>query len=203
MPPSPWKKAHERRRERAVKREAVLLAAARAFTERGFHNTSLDEIATRLNVTKPTIYYYFTNKEDLLSECYRVGLQRLDAALQEIEGSERNGLEKLLVLMRRYAEVITADYGKVMVRVQDYELSPAGRRKVKRLKGEIDRRIRTLIEEGTRDGSISARDPKMVAFALGGSLNWIGQWFDESGPLTAGEVAERFLELFVRGLRPR
>ena len=60
-------------------------AAARAFNEHGFHNTSLDDIAAALEVTKPTIYYYVTNKEQLLFECFVAGLEpiRVGAAGSE------------------------------------------------------------------------------------------------------------------------
>ena len=71
---SPWPAGRTRQRSHSTKREAVIRAAARAFNERGFHNTSLDDIAAALNVTKPTIYYYVTNKEELLFQCFLAGL---------------------------------------------------------------------------------------------------------------------------------
>src|SRR5271168_1406261 len=74
---SPWPVRSPRQRTRDVKREAVIRAAARAFSERGYHNTSIDEIAAALNVTKPTIYYYVANKEQLLLECILTGLERV------------------------------------------------------------------------------------------------------------------------------
>ncbi len=65
-----------------MKREAVIRAAARAFNERGYHNTSLDDIAAALDVTKPTIYYYVANKEQLLFECFLAGLEQIRAAFR-------------------------------------------------------------------------------------------------------------------------
>ena len=64
--PSPWQPARERVRQRELKREAVILAAARAFKERGLQQTTIDDIAAFLNVTKPTIYYYLANKEQII-----------------------------------------------------------------------------------------------------------------------------------------
>src|SRR6202453_1205851 len=74
---SPWPVRKTTQRNRDVKREAVIRAAARAFNARGYHNTSIDEIAAALNVTKPTIYYYVANKEQLLLECILTGLERV------------------------------------------------------------------------------------------------------------------------------
>src|SRR6516165_10289619 len=65
-PDSPWPRPRARARDRGVKREAVIRAAARAFNARGYHNTAIDDIAAALNVTKPTVYYYVANKEQLL-----------------------------------------------------------------------------------------------------------------------------------------
>src|ERR1700738_172797 len=70
---SPWRVSRERLRDRAVKREAVIRAAAREFNRKGYHNTSLDDIAARLEVTKPTVYYYVTSKEQLLFQCFVAG----------------------------------------------------------------------------------------------------------------------------------
>src|SRR5262249_61428077 len=64
--PSPWRGSRERLRDRELKRDAVIRAAAREFNRKGYHNTSLDDIAARLQVTKPTVYYYVTSKEQLL-----------------------------------------------------------------------------------------------------------------------------------------
>ena len=72
---SAWRAGRKRLRDHSVKRDAVVRAAARAFNERGFHNTSLDDIAAALEVTKPTIYYYVPNKEQLLFECFVAGLE--------------------------------------------------------------------------------------------------------------------------------
>src|SRR3984893_16023697 len=77
---SPWRVGRERLRDRAVKREAVVRAAAREFNRKGYHNTSLDDIAARLEVTKPTVYYYVTSKEQLLLPCFVAGGEQTLAA---------------------------------------------------------------------------------------------------------------------------
>ena len=63
---SPWRASRERAPHREVKRDAVVRAAAKLFTARGFKGTSLDDIAASLGVTKPTLYNYIANKEEIL-----------------------------------------------------------------------------------------------------------------------------------------
>src|SRR3546814_2246117 len=61
---SPFRTVREREVERAEKRQAVLVAAVRMFNERGFHATSLDDVAASLGVTKPVIYHYLGNRSE-------------------------------------------------------------------------------------------------------------------------------------------
>lgn len=199
---SPWKPAHERSRSRQDKRDAVIAAAARAFRERGIHATTLDDIASFLNVTKPTIYYYVANKEQLIVECFRIGIGRITDAIGELGRGGGSARERLAALARRYAEVMASDFGWCMVRVEDHDLSPAVARRLKAMKSEIDQGLRRLIHEGIEDGSIRECDVKMTAFALAGALNGIGHWYRAGEPLSPGDIAARFMDVFESGLGP-
>jgi len=202
-PPSPWVGGRRGRRDHELKREAVVHAAARAFNERGYHNTSLDDVATALGVTKPTVYYYVANKEQLLFECFRAGLEPIQAAFRRVESSDRPGLERLNDVVRDYARAVASDYGWCMVRAEDQDLGPETGRHIKALKSEIDQGIRRLIRAGIDDGSIEPCDPKITAFAMAGALNWIAHWYRASEPMTADQLAETFVVIFASGLLPR
>ena len=83
---SPWATRHEREPARQAKKEAVLLAAARLFTKNGFQHTSLDDIARSLGVSKPTLYYYVDNKEQILFDCVERGLAEFHTGLAQLQG---------------------------------------------------------------------------------------------------------------------
>lgn len=198
---SPWSTSREKSRQ--LKREAVILAAARAFREHGYHNTSLEDVATALNVTKPTIYYYVANKEEILFECFRTGLDQIKSVFGALAGSKDCAREKLLLLIRHYGSAIAGEFGWCMVRAEDQDLSPAMSARIKALKSEIDQRIRGLIKEGIKDGSILACDPKMTAFAIAGALNWISHWYHSDASLNPAEIGEAFSQVFANALMPR
>jgi AcrR family transcriptional regulator len=200
---SPWPVRSPRQRTRDVKREAVVRAAARAFNARGYHNTSIDEIAAALNVTKPTIYYYVANKEQLLLECILTGLERVLEPFRRPRPAGVTACEQLNDTIRHYAQAIASEYGGCMVRAEDLGLTPASLARIKELKSQIDHGIRQLLDEGARDGSINTHDPKMTAFALAGALNWIAHWYRENQSMTAAEIAEAFVRIFNLGLTPR
>lgn len=191
------------RRNRELKRDAVVRAAAQAFNERGFHNTSLDDVAGALGVTKPTIYYYFGNKEQLLFECFRAGLEPIRSGFEAAERSQAPARERLDDVVRNYARAIASEFGWCMVRAEDHDLGPEFRRQINALKSEIDQGIRRLLKAGIEDGSIEPCDTKMTAFAMAGALNWIAHWYRANQPMSPAEVADAFVKVFETGLLPR
>ena len=201
-PPSPWKRKGERRTERELKRQAVLRAAAALFNEKGFHATSLDDVAERLYVTKPTLYRYVKNKDEILFECVRLGIETLRAAVEKVGSSGGTALEKLVAAIRQYATIVTMDFGMCVIRVGEDALPPESRRKLRRLKRQIDHEFRGLIAQGVAEGSLAPCDPKMAAFVLGGALSWIGRWYRPDGPYSADQIAEHCTTILLKGLSP-
>src|SRR5579863_1749585 len=149
---SPWKASRERQRGHAVKRDAVVRAAAREFNRKGYHNTSLDDIAARLEVTKPTVYYYVTSKEQLLFQCFLAGIEEIRAAFRDTRGQQLPARERLWAVLRHYGDAMASEFGWCMAHAEDQDLSAAMSRHIKALKSEIDHGIRRLIREGVQDG---------------------------------------------------
>jgi AcrR family transcriptional regulator len=200
---SAWRAGRKRLRDHSVKRDAVVRVAAKAFSEHGFHNTSLDDIAAALEVTKPTIYYYVTNKEQLLFECFVAGLEPILSALRDSRSSGESARERLNSMLRQYAQAVASDFGWSLVRAEHQDLSEPMSAKVRALKVEIDQGIRRLLKDGVKDGSIQPCDVKMTAFALAGALNWIPHWYREKQAMSAAQIADAFVTIFEEGLRPR
>jgi AcrR family transcriptional regulator len=198
-----WPSREERNRDRELKREAVLRTAAELFNGKGFHATSLDDVADVLKVTKPTIYHYFANKDEILFECVRRGVESIRDAAAEIEQRGGNGMERLKAHMRNYAIVMTNGFGMCVTRTTDQELSKESRKKFRTLKRETDTTLRRVVEDGMRDGSIASGDPRLVAFTLAGALNWIARWYDPKGPLSPEEIADGCVATLVNGIAPR
>jgi AcrR family transcriptional regulator len=200
----PWKSFRVRQRDGDSKRVVILETAARLFLERGYRSTSLRELAMLLNITKPALYYYFQNKEQMLVECYRAGISSIEGLLEEGKLEGGSGLERLQKYLHVYATAIVShDFGRCVAMLDDSELSPAARREVRTLKRRIDASIREYIEDGMTDGSIAACNPKLAAFAAAGAINWIGTWYRPEGGMTGDEIASGFAELLTRGLASR
>src|SRR5690606_36087727 len=96
---------------REAKRYAILEAAARIFNERGYHSTSMSDVADALGVSKPFLYYYIKDKEDLLFECSNIATEQLRTLLDDVRKADVNGWQRLEMLFRRYINVMTTDFG--------------------------------------------------------------------------------------------
>ena len=189
-----------RRRDPANKREAVLRTAAQMFLEKSYVRTSLNHVARRLNITKPALYHYFENKEDILLRCYGWGTRLIEEGLAEIDGRRGSGLEKVEAFIYSYANVMTLSFGRCVMRLDEGDLSSRAREEVRAYRNKIDRRLRSIIFEGIADGSIAPCDPKIAAFSIAGALNWICMWYEPTGALSAEEIAPQFARTLTQGL---
>ena len=201
--PSPFRTAQQKQEEREAKRMAVLRAAAQLFNQRGFHATSLDEVAASLGVSKPTIYHYLGNKEQVLIECLTIGLDQLFAAADEAQADRGTGLERLQGFMRRNIQVNMDDFGRCVILSGEEALSPESARKMRALKRRVDETLRTMIVEGINDGSIAPVDPKIMALTLAGAVNWPSRWYRHDGPIGPADMARQIVEVLTAGLAPR
>jgi len=200
----PWKAFQARQRNQDIKRDAVLQTAAHMFLEQGYRRTSMSELAKRLQITKPALYYYFHNKEQILVECYRAGITLIETLLDKALVSRGTGLTKIKAYIEAYARsVLLYDFGRCVTMLDENELSIETRKEVRALKRRIDATIRAYIEEGIADKSIAPCDAKLASFAMSGAINWIGTWYKPSGPLSAVEIAGHFTQLLTEGLHAR
>jgi TetR/AcrR family transcriptional regulator len=181
-------------------REKILAESARVFNRRGYHATTLDDIARALGVTKAALYYYVRNKEDVLFQCHQKALDlAIDAVRSAVLQSSAPD-EQLRLVFRRYIEGMTDQLAGAVVLLYEGALSPALHRTILAQRDEYEGLLRRIIEDGTARGIFVPCDAKLIGFAILGALNWIPRWYDPNGPVSPKDIATTFAEYFVRGL---
>jgi len=199
--PVRWNNALQSRDEiNNAKRLALVRAAGTAFKARGFHNTSLDDLAAALNVTKPTLYYYIDSKEDLLYRCHEYALDLGEQAF-EYARDGRNGLDKLLRMLKRYIELMTDDFAAYSLLSDLNDLSDKHKAAIQKRRRAFDTVFRNFITEGAQDGSIRPCDPMLAVAWFMGAVNTIPRWFDARGKMTGADVAAAYADLLTRALK--
>jgi AcrR family transcriptional regulator len=200
---SPWEPAGTRAQQREVKRNAVLQTAAQLFNERGFHATSLDDIAERLNVSKPTLYYYVESKDQILLECVRTALDLMHDGIEAVRAAGGSAIAQLKACMRIYTGVVTQDFGMCVIRIGEDPLPEPLKTELRQLKAGIDQQFRRLIADGVAEGALAPCDPKMAAFMIAGALSWVGRWYRGDGQLTPEQIADQGIDLLLNGVLQR
>jgi AcrR family transcriptional regulator len=195
--------AEDRERERRQKREAVLRTAASLFCTHGYSATQMSDVARQLGVTKPTIYYYFKNKEEVLVACFEAGFELMEATLLQDDMQGRTGAERLRRALYAYAEIMTMDLGKCAALIPTTDLSEENRGRINGHRRKFDDRIRTLVAAAVADGTIRPCDPKIATFAVLGGLNGLARWHRADGPLPPAELAQTVVDQLFAGFEKR
>ena len=182
-------------------RVEILKSAAAAFRRLGYHGATVEKIAAVLHMKKGNLYYYFHNKEEILFACHQYSLDRLLARLDEIEQTTLAPDEKIRQLIGFFVHTILDELHGTALFLEPAALSPAHLKTVIARRDRFDHGIRHILEEGIRMGLFGPADAKLISFAILGAVNWIPRWYNPAGPATSQEIADRFADYLIGGLR--
>jgi AcrR family transcriptional regulator len=210
--------------DQSVNREAILLAAADVLRQQGYEATTMKDIAARVNLTAASLYHHFKNKDFLLLEVLRLGLQRAISQLEPIATSSLSATEKLTEMITTHIMDITAHpaVGAAMVfeiralmnvkapvrgfgqvTEQDFALFQRERDAFFQQRDQFEKLFRNTIRAGIEAGEFRSVDASIVAKAMLGAQNWVGVWYRETGPLKGPDIARIMVDTFMASLRER
>ena len=196
-----WRNAFRTSEElHRFKRYAVLREATRIISRRGFHNTSLDEIAEGLGISKGTLYNYVSDKQEILFDCHMIALDLGDKACKVANDLDGSGLDKLRILLLCYIEWMYGEAGIGGITSDINALRPDDRVTVVTRRDKIDQALVDLIELGIRDGSLRTDDPHLAVFVIMGAVNSISSWYARGGRLKIEEIAEFIVGMLTRSI---
>ncbi len=184
------------------KLEFILRTAARIFAEKGYHPTSMRDIARATEVSLAGLYYYCKSKEELLfllqDHCFGRVLERLQERLQET----CEPVEKLRVFVENHLSFFAANQAEMKVLSHEadalagelYELVAAK----KQCYTQIARGILIEMQQKTSNGHRTV-DVTVATYSLFGMMNWIYNWYDPHGKLDVAALVENVTRLFLAG----
>ncbi len=190
-----------REEQRELKRMTILRAAAQTINEVGFRQMSLEKLATKLKVTKPTLYYYVKNKNDILNGILDIAMTQLRQEIETVSQTEMSGLDKLHHFMQRYAVVMGDDFGACLITSRISAFASEFKEQYHAASREVLTAVRALIKEGIDDGSITECDPKYVSSALLGTMNETVYWNFIGGKEKPELAFQQFWKFFEKGLK--
>ena len=179
------------------RRAQLLDAAARLFRERGFHATSMRDIAKAVGMLSGSIYYHFASKEEMLFAVYQEGKRRVAEAVDAAVAGESGPWQRLEAACAAHLRALIAhrDYTQVMIQTLPHEAGPAESR-IRDLRRDYEQRFRRLIDDLTLPPDIDRHYLRLLLF---GALNWSQVWYRTGGD-SPEIVARRFLDTLRKQL---
>jgi AcrR family transcriptional regulator len=184
----------------AGRREELTRQAARLFAERGYHGTSIGDLAEAMGVQKGSLYAHIASKQDLLYVAMRDGAAAFHGALDGID-ERLPATEKLRLALRAHLRVVAdqLDVATVFVREWRY-LEGERREEILAERRRYEERWRALFREGRELGELRTDlDEGAAALLALSAANWAYTWLEPGRDTDA--LADRFFALLVDGIR--
>ncbi len=181
-------------------RDRMLRAAADCFNQKGYSGTSLKDVANRLGLTDPALYYYVRSKEELVYLCYLRAAEVGREAMQLAIDSGQDGLDKVLRYLRNHVDFMVGERGPIAIMSEVPSLNSEHRKEVLKLSRKHSAAFEALLEEGIADGSIAPCNVRMTGNAIMGAVNWIPKWYHGDSAV-AEQIIEEFPRILASGLR--
>jgi TetR/AcrR family transcriptional regulator, cholesterol catabolism regulator len=175
--------------------------ATRLFAQKGYHNTSMREIARALEMNQASLYHYFDSKEDLL---YTLITDAMDEALDTLEQICQSDLSpngKLNEVLSFYTSYYAGDQDRLRLLVNEQDnLGEEYRQIVIEKERRYVRLIQSILKALADERKMKPIPPSVATFAFFGMVHYTIKWYDRSGPVKSGELADYFLEIFTKGI---
>ncbi|MFT5197349.1 MAG: AcrR family transcriptional regulator [Candidatus Promineifilaceae bacterium] len=189
--------------QREMKRMAILRAASKSFNTFGYHQTSLNDLANTLGVTKPALYRYVEGKEDILKQCLNIAQKQIHDAILElqkdVENSSLTGREQFKLFFIRFAEMSSDDFGACLILSRGSIADESFREQYRSVAREISQSMNEIVDIGIADRSIQTKHGRMLIAAMLGAINEAVYWQQKEGRVSPEKIAEQFFSLFETG----
>ncbi|MCX4095657.1 TetR/AcrR family transcriptional regulator [Nocardia sp. alder85J] len=177
----------------AITREDVRDAALTLFAEKGYHGTSLKEVAQRLGLRTPSLYNHMESKSALLSEIVLGTLEHVVNDYNRAMANADGHVAKLRTATEVYALHHATYRREALVVNQDtVHLEEPDRSVAQDIRRRHEKAFRQIIVDGRREGVFTVDSPKLASFAIREMCVSIARWFREDGEMSPEQVARQY-----------
>lgn len=187
---------------RELVEKQIIEQATRLFAERGFASTTLQDIADATGLTRPALYHYVANKDELLSRLVSESTETPAALLHTInERTDLGPTEKLREMATAIAlhQAQAPDRFRLIIR-SEAELPEDISRNYEQSRRHVLKEFIHVVEDGIRTGEMRPVDPRTAALAVIGMLNWIAWWHQPGNADDDRVIATQLADMAVRSL---
>jgi AcrR family transcriptional regulator len=181
-------------------RDAILAQAAALFARQGYTATSMNQVAAACGISKPTLYHYVQDKQDLLLRVAEGHIDRLQALVAEVEAQALPARERLRALIERFVLAYADAQHQHRVLTEDVKFldEPARDRVLAGERRVVAAFARAVVELRPEFAGAALATP--LTMLLFGMINWMFTWLKPGGPLSHAAMAPVVVDLFLGGL---
>lgn len=181
--------------------EELLESALQLFRQKGYHATSMQDIADTMGLRKASLYHYIDAKEDLLVAIYRRTIAEYTERIRTISEGPGTARRRLARAIQAHLESIISHADMFAVYLSESRsLPPAHQEAVRQASRDYRRRFEDIIREGVATGEFKPVDPHVAALLILGACNWLPQWYSSDGKMSTEEITGLFTEILLDGL---
>ena len=186
----------------AERSEEVYAAALKLFREKGYHATSMQDIAAAVGLYKGSLYHYIDGKEDLLARVFERAMDMLLADVERIAADTASRPSaQLRQIINAHVEAVANNLDALTVFLHEWRaLAGDSLSSVRAQRDRYTSLVSDIIARGVRAGEFHAPDVRITTLGLIGMCNWLCQWYRPSGRLSPAEIATHFADLVLDGL---
>lgn len=178
---------------RPSKKSDIIAAAAYLFSTKGYHATTVRDIAERSGILSGSLYAHIRNKEDLWREIVREAARSFTEALKPICDAPWPAAVKFDRAVHAHVRVIVTSMDRASIYLDaDTVFSEEGRAEVRRLHHAYEELWGDLLEQGIQEGVFAIKDTQLARLWVLSSLNSLARWYRPQGRLSADEIADHF-----------
>lgn len=186
-----------------TRKEEIIQAAAKLFRNKGFHGTTMKDIAKEMGFKSASLYNHITSKDEILQEICMSVAEEYISNFEEIDGLPLNYTEKLKELIRKHVRMATLQVDFDAVTNEDWKhLKEPYLGSFLALRRRYENMIIQLIEQGVEAHEIRANDSKLTMLTIVGTPRWLHRWYREDRGYRMEHIEENTIKLLVKGLAP-
>jgi TetR/AcrR family transcriptional regulator, cholesterol catabolism regulator len=179
----------------------IVQAATKIFREKGYHGTSMQDIADAVGLLKGSLYHHISSKQELLNVICSTSIEVAIEPLENIAASNLPPEAKLEQALRNHVRIITQHVDEAIVFLrEEHHLSPESRRAISADRDRFEKMLGRIIQEGVDGGQFRALDVPIITKAILGITNWIVQWYTAHGRLNGDDIAAIMADFILNGL---
>lgn len=183
------------------KQADIVAAAIHLFHAKGYHATSMQDIADAVGLQKGSLYHYISGKEELLTAILMEAIARYNDKLAEIRALDLPVRERLELVMRHHLLGIADNLPMLTIFLREsYALGREHQELISRESARYNAMFEELYLEAVAAGAMRPLDPKVVSRTVLGACNWFYRWYRPDGASGIEELVDSMLDILMGGI---